>query len=154
MEAKYYLQDGANHQARAVLVFMQPYIDIEKSWDEERKRYCAKIEVARWENCREQGYVLSVKSKDYSKQLNIAFFEHRNSDSIHAVKWEQCTLNSPTIDTAKFPDDVYNTKFDTSFSVGYGKIVSMSEWIQNELEEFWTLTCQPAKDNEKKELTA
>ena len=68
--------------------------------------------VARWENCREQGYVISLRLPTYSKQLNIAFFEHRNTDSICAIVWEQRTLNSPTIETAEF-GDVYKTKWDT-----------------------------------------
>ena len=131
----YYMQDGANHQARAVLCFLQNF-NIEKSWSDDRKKYLAEINVARWENCREQGYVLCLRSKDYRKQLNIAFFEHRNTYSICAVKWEQDTMNSPNIDTAIF-GEAYKTRYDTSFDVRYGKIVEMSEWIEKELTKWW-----------------
>ena len=134
---KEYLQDGANYQARAVLMFLQSFAgDIESSWNKETKKYETEVKVARWENCREQGYVVSLRSKDYGKQLNIAFFEHRNSDSIHAVKWEQNTLNSPTIDTAKF-GDIYKDKYDTSFDVSYHKAPEMAQWIADQLEEFY-----------------
>jgi len=131
-----YLRDGANPQARAVLSFIQDFT-IEKSWNDEAKEYDACPKVARWENCREQGYVISMRTKDYQKQLNIAFFEHRNSDSIHAIKWEETTMNSPTIETAQFKGQVYKDKYDTSFSVPYGAIVKMAKWIETELTAFW-----------------
>lgn len=130
-----YLNDGANYQARATLMFLQRISVIEESWDDKFKRYDAKIWVARWENCREQGYVVSLMNNK-RKQLNIAFFEHRNSDEICAVKWQQESMNTLTIDTAKF-GDVYKNKYDTSHSVGYGKAYEMAEWIIGELTNHW-----------------
>lgn len=133
-----YLQDGANFQARAVLMFFQNF-DIEESWNTDRKQYMAKIEVARWENCREQGYILTLVNpkSGANEQLNIIFFEHRNSDNICAVKWTQpLTFNAPTIETAQF-GDVYKTKYDVSFEASYGEIRKMSEWIKNELTQYW-----------------
>jgi hypothetical protein len=135
-ELKNYQEDGANYQAKAVLAFTQRESNIEKSWDAEQKRYKAEPRVARWENCREQGYIISLKTEDYSKQLNIVFFEHRNSDSICAVKWEQSAMNTITIENAQF-GDVYKDKYDTSFSVGYGEVVKMADWITKELNDFW-----------------
>ena len=134
---KNYLDDGANYQARSVLMFLQNCSDIEESWDDIKKKYMADISVARWENCREQGYVVSLNSSDYKRCVHIAFFEHRNSDSICAVKWEQAGLiNSPTINTAKF-GDMYKDKYDVSFEVTWGKIKDMADWIKGELREFW-----------------
>lgn len=130
-----YLQDGANYQARAVLMFLQNFSNIEESWNDERKKYDAEILVARWENCREQGYVVSLVNKK-REQLNIAFFEHRNSDSICAVKWQQESMNALTIDNAKF-GNVYKDKFDTSHSVGHGRVYEMSEWIIEQFREHW-----------------
>lgn len=91
--------------------------------------------VARWENCREQGYVVCVKSPKATKQINIAFFEHRNSDEIHAVKWEQLSTNSLTIETAIF-GDIYKDKWDTSHKVPKGCARSMSIWIVSELSKW------------------
>lgn len=125
---------GANSQAEATLAYLRHFHAIEESWEDHD--YQARPTVARWENCREQGYVVSLRTKDYSKQLNIAFFEHRNTDSICAVKWEQNTINAPTIDTMK-ADDVYKDKYDTSHDVGYGKAQEMAAWIYAQLEEFW-----------------
>lgn len=130
-----YLQDGANYQARATLMFLQRNANIEESWNAEYKIYEAEIKVGRWENCREQGYVVSLRNKK-REQLNIAFFEHRNSDSICAIKWQQESLNTLTINNAKF-GDVYKDKYDTSYSVECGKAYEMSEWIIGQLTEHW-----------------
>ncbi len=135
--------DGANYQAQAVACFLKGKGDIEASWNKELHRYEAEIKVARWENCREQGYVVSLKSKDFAKQLNIAFFEHRNSDNICAVKWEQVTINSPTIDTATF-GDVYKDKWDVSKEVGCDEAAELADWIFNQLTSFWNATLSPA----------
>lgn len=129
--------EGAQAQANAVRAYLTMNDGIEKSWDIERKDYAAKPTIARWENCREQGYVISMRSRNYNKQINIAFFEHRNSDSIHAIKWEQLTLNSPTIDTAQFDGKVYKDKYDTSHSVGFRQAADMAEWIMDELTAWW-----------------
>ncbi len=132
----HYQQDGANNQAKAVLCFFQGFT-IEESWNAETKKYDAEPKVARWENCREQGYIVSLCSKDRLRQLNIAFFEHRNSDSICAIKWEQVSMNSITIDTAKFEDQCYNDKWDVSQSFGYGQVSEMASWITAQFSEFW-----------------
>lgn len=128
-----YMNDGANYQARAVLGFISNFeLDVEEG----QREYLATIKVARWENCREQGYVLSLLNEDY-KQLNIAFFEHRNSDEICAIKWIQNTINTPTIDTAEF-GDVYKDKYDVSYSVRWGEIKKMGDWICDELQKHWS----------------
>lgn len=135
---KAYFEDGANHQAQAVLAFLKYRGDIESSWNKESKRYDAEVQVSRWENCREQGYVVMLKAKfGKVRQLNVAFFEHRNSDNICAIKWEQWTTNAPTIDTAKFGGKVYNDKYDVSHDVGPGKADEMAQWIHDELTKFW-----------------
>ena len=81
-----------------------------------------------------------------SHQLNIAFFEHRNSDNICAVCWEQVTVNPPSIDlfneapfptdAAIFPPEVYVDKFDVSHSVSPGRPQEMAHWIQDQVDTF------------------
>jgi len=142
-----YNNDGANYQAQAVLAMLKGHGNIESSWNDQHKTYFADILVSRWQNCREQGYVLCLKGSGYTRQLNVAFFEHRNSDSICAIKWEQSTINAPTIDSAEF-GDVYKDKWDVSKSVGYGKVNEMADWIFNELTKFWEET---EKNSVKKE---
>jgi hypothetical protein len=70
------------------------------------------------------------------RQLNIAFFEHRNSDDICAIEWEQITINAPTIDSAEF-GGMYKNKFDVSQSFRYGEAIKMAEWIYGRLNDFW-----------------
>lgn len=140
-----YLQDGANHQARAVLCYLQGF-SVEESWNKEFSRYEAEPNVSRWENCREQGYVITMRAKN-GKCVNIAFFEHRNSDEICAIKWTQSLINAPTIDTAEYGGAVYKDKWDVSKSVKPGQIDEMSQWISDELTAFWLLNVKekPAK---------
>lgn len=129
----YYMVDGASAQAQAVLAFLKDF-HIEDSWDSETKRYDAEVSVGRWENCREQGYVLSLTNKR-SKQLNIAFFEHRNNDSICAMKWEKSYMNTPTIaDLEKTDNFSYPQGY---FSVPYGDILNMVDYIKGELTLHW-----------------
>lgn len=128
--------DGADAQAQATLAYLSGRDGIEKSWCSDKSRYMADPKVSRWENCREQGYVVVLRSEDYKRQLNIAFFEHRNSDNICAIKWEQKTMNSPTIDTAEF-GDIYKDKYDVSKSLSEGCPSDMADWIYEQLEDFW-----------------
>lgn len=126
---KEYLQDGADYQSRAVLMLVQGLLDDAYFGYE-------KPTVARWSNCREQGYVISTHTFK-EKDMHIAFFQHRNSDSIHAVRWEEHYMtNPPTIETADF-GDVYKDKFDTSFQVKPHEIEKMSSWIVAQLKEYY-----------------
>lgn len=125
---KEYLQDGADYQSRAVLMLIQGLLG---GYEFGYK----KPTVARWSNCREQGYVISTNTFK-GKDMHIAFFQHRNSDSIHAVRWEEPYIeNPPTIDTANF-GEVYKDKFDTSFQVKPHEIAKMSEWIVEQIRAY------------------
>lgn len=131
--------DGADCQSRAVRAYLTAYDGLECSWSDEHKEYMARVEINRWHNCREQGYVVTMRSKNLRRQINIAFFEHRNSDEICAVRWEQRTLNPPTIDNAEF-GSVYKNKYDVSKSVRWGEALKMAQWVYDELESFWNAT--------------
>lgn len=132
--------DGANQQARAVLALLQSQ-NIDKAYSTERHGYAygdfdnEGPQVDRWHNCREQGYVIHWQLKD--EQLNIAFFEHRNSDSICAVMWKQRTMNAPTIETMDTKGTVYKDKYDTSRDVSPGQYDDMVEWIMEQLTAFY-----------------
>lgn len=145
-----YLQDGANEQAQAVLALVK-YL-----WSEDNDEHIdTEARVGRWENCREQGYVISIKGGIGLEQVNIAFFEHRNSDVICAIKWHQSTINTPTIDVAEnidFNGEVYQEdKYDVSRSVGFGKVKEMAEWIVDELEKYVELVRNGNPQTQNKE---
>lgn len=130
--------DGACASAQAVLAYLQ-HMNIEESWSSERRTYLAQPKVARWENGREQGYVVSMTDSEFLKktQINIAFYEHRNSDNIVAIVWEQVTLNSPTIDTINTNGTVFKDKWDVTKSFDYDLAWSMASWIREQLTDFW-----------------
>lgn len=129
--------DGANYQAQCVLAILR-HLAIEESWDADRMAYdfepWSYPEVDRWQNCREQGYVIYWRLS--RKQINIAFFEHRNSDNICAVEWEQLTTNAPTIDTMD-RNQIYKDKWDVSKTVSYNKFSEMADWIMERLTAFY-----------------
>lgn len=128
--------DGANFQAQAVLALLRYNIGdgIEASWDDAHKRYMAEPRVVRYDNCREQGYVVYLRSRDYQHQINVAFYEHRNSDSICAVVSAERTLNAPRLgDMTKAMGD----KWDVAHSVGVGRVAEMAEWVARQLLDFW-----------------
>jgi len=129
--------DGANSQAQAVLAYLRGNEGIEGSFDSERVQFLACPRVSRWENCREQGYVVTMRSLGHKKQINIAFFEHRNSDEICAIVWEQITTNAPTIDTMETGGTVYKDKYDLTQSFKYGEAQKMADFIYQTLTEFW-----------------
>lgn len=120
--------------------------EIQESWNAEQRRYVAEPLIARWENCREQGYVITLRTP--GQTLHIAFFEHRNSDSICAIRWKQSVINSPTIDTAQFNGECYRDKYDVSHQVEYGEITEMANWIRDQLTAFW-ISQQPKVKGEK-----
>lgn len=129
--------DGANHQAQAVLAMVRYLIGdgIEASWNDEWKQYDAEPKVTRYDNCREQGYIVFMRSKRRDKQINIAFYEHRNSDQIYVQVVEKNTFNSPVA------SDIYATmkdKYDCAFSAGCGQIEPVAKFVKNALVEFWS----------------
>lgn len=137
--------DGANFQAQAVLAYLRARSGIEQSWNDERHQYDAEPKISRWENCREQGYIVWMRGVGYSGQINIAFFEHRNSDNICAIEWEQTTTNAPTIDTMDTGNKVYKDKWDVSYSVGPGSASDLADWIFDRLTAFWLASVNKAR---------
>ena len=109
-----------------------------------------RIETAPWYNGRERGIVISV-CKYAGDVLRIAIFEHRNSDSICALKWRSPVgMNPPTIQSdgpLAYPTD--NKHADIAFSVGPGEIGKMADWVTDQIdEEIRSLnsSCNPPSD--------
>ena len=119
---------GINEQALAVLAFLA-----------DREIEGAITATSPWYNCRERGVTFSISSGYVDSVLRIAVFEQRNSDSLHALRWEDemWKLNPPIGDESierAYPTD---SKYDTAFNVPYGHIGKMAEWVYRELEEFF-----------------
>lgn len=128
---------NVNWQADGVLAALRSNEGIQASWDSEKHKYLAEPEVNPWFNGRERGYVISLRSSDYLRCLNIAFFEHRNSDQICAVKFEFTGINPPTIKDIPDTHPYYESKYNYDKDVSYGQFVEMSKWIMTEFENWW-----------------
>ena len=124
-------------QSNAVRAYLEQYDGVEPSWSDERKRY-QDVLISEWHNGRELGWVVMFRNAE-NAQLNIAFYEHRNSDEICAIKWVQNTMNPPTIETAKF-GDVCKDKYDVSYFTSCGQAKDMAEWIYDQLCEHWNVS--------------
>ena len=100
-----------------------------------------------WYNGREKGIVISM-SIYYEKNIHIAFFEHRNSDAIHCLKWEtnRPYYNHPLEDPKIF-DIAYSndSKWDTAKSFPVGEIGNCADWICDKFKNFYTSQKKEAK---------
>lgn len=132
--------DGANPQAQAVLAYLAGFGGIEESYED--RRFLAEPTVARWYNCREQGYVVSMRSRRGNRQINIAFFEHRNSDGICALEWEQVTTYGNPPNLSDMPRDLpwFEDKYAVSHEEEWGRAAEMAHWIFDRLTAFWIET--------------
>ena len=143
IEISRYMDDGAGWQEQAVLAYVRKLADSVKDIrvscrvsDEEKaeiKRLLSfiHVDVGRYENCREQGYIFSVSC--FSKRLNIAVFEHRNSDILCLNVFDGVFINTPTW------EDVWKgkeSKWDYDYRFEYGQIVECGDKILSLLKEF------------------
>lgn len=121
-------------QAEAVKAYLENNYDgIEPSWDDQAKAY-DEVSIAPWYNGREKGYVLEMH-KDRN-QIAIAFYEHRNSDSIVVLIWlpEKFSINPRTL--ADAPWNVPGQKYQTEF-FSYNKAYEVAQFIYDTLESWY-----------------
>jgi len=121
MKICYYLEDGANWQAQCVLAYL--------------KRQDIDIDVTRYDNCREQGYIFFKKVWKGTKlyQKNVAVYEHRNSDALCIVAFDKVTANDPQ------NSDVWENmedKWDTTNDFRCGEIVKCGDAIIDIFNKF------------------
>lgn len=129
-----YLHDGANWQAQAVLAYLRSHYEnvVEGSWNEDYHYYTAHFDVGRYENCREQGYIFSLRY--WNGQRNYAVYEHRNSDNLCVVVFDEMTINTPEAKMVwnAMGDDKYNVTKKFSF----GEIVDCGDYIIEDAQNF------------------
>lgn len=129
------LTDQTCAAAKAVRAYIECRGGIEASWD--GNQYTARPYVAEWHNGRENGYVFYMWGKGIKRQINIAVFEHRNSDNICCVAWisDGIMLNPPTL--ADIPEGTYKDKYDVTKSLPYTGAHEMADYVCARFEEFW-----------------
>lgn len=96
-----------------------------------------RISTAPWYNGRERGFTFTLSN--YKKTLHIAVFEHRNSDSICALRWEVELpgMNPPSMatDGAKaYPTD--HKYDDIAHSVRYDEAGHIAAWVEGQFTDF------------------
>lgn len=131
-----YMNDGANWQAQAILAYLKSHINcaIQKSWNPLYRSYDVDILVGRYENGREQGYVVSVLYQYIKAQKTFAFYEHRNSDNIYVLHTDELVgFDTPSKEIVY---DKYKDKWDCDKSFKFGEIVECGDYILDEIENF------------------
>lgn len=129
---------GISSQPMAILHFMQ---NMEPAFANYKNEFYTDVnfQTLPWYNGRERGIVISM-SINYQTNIHIAFFEHRNSDAIHCLKWitKSPYCNHPLEDPNIF-EVAYKgkTKWDTSKSFLEGEIGKCADWIYGEFEDFY-----------------
>lgn len=122
---------GISEQSWAVAHLLSPKLDEYFNWPD---RLYPWVRIQPWYNCRETGFVFQLLTQDKGV-LNIAVFEHRNSDELCAWRWKsEYPKDQPTTDDV--PDEVAPDKYTHSFKCGYGEIGSMAEYVMKEFERF------------------
>ena len=131
---KYYMHDGANWQARAVLAYLQySTVSVVESEvcsmnNKTGHKHIPIFEVGRYENCREQGYVVSLLL--HTEQIHIAFYEHRNSDNICILMSQGFSMNTPSIEFMWKDRGENASKYDYNKDFQFGQIVECGEYIE------------------------
>ena len=128
-----YLDDGANWQAQAVLAYLRSMYSwvVNKTYNKEGNYNEAEFMVGRYENCREQGYVFSLRYKN--EQRNYAIYEHRNSDNLIVVIFDLLSINTPC------GEDVWGNmedKYDYPKAFSCGQIVECGDYIIEDAQNF------------------
>ena len=129
-----YMHDGANWQAQSVLAYLRVTKDnaIDKTWNLAFRKYDASVEVGRYENCREQGYIFSVQYK--GEQRNYCVYEHRNSDELCVVVFDGVTINTPTNDMVfKAMGD---SKWNYTKAFPCGQIMECGDYILDDIKKW------------------
>lgn len=140
MEIKCYLNDGACWQAQCALAYLRYAEETikESSWNEKVGVYLASIHVGRFENCREQGYVFSIKTLNHpDRQGNWVVYEHRNVDHAMCFFFNGTFINTPTLD--EICDMMDNGSYVEKKDFGYD-INKMLKWLKEDMTE-WVDDC-------------
>lgn len=126
-----YMNDGANWQAQAVLACVRHHT---KSCFDSDGQDKAVVLVGRYENCREQGYVITLTLNECKPMISYCVYEHRNSDSICVQMFHASCMNTPSI------DDVFygkRDKWDIDKRFDCGNIYDCALFIVQDMATRW-----------------
>lgn len=129
-----YMHDGANWQSQCVLAYLRVTKNnaIDKTWNLAFRKYDASVEVGRYENCREQGYIFSVQYKN--GQRNYCVYEHRNSDELCVVVFDAVTINTPTSEMVC--NAMRDSKWNYTKAFPCGQIMECGDYILGDMKKW------------------
>lgn len=139
---EHYFCDGANYTIQALMCLCKKiggnldmpteYAEVMEIKDPYSRWNAPTLMVGRYENCREQGYTLSLVAQDCSEQIaHYTIFEHRNSDNICIQKFRGQFINTPGI------DDIWKDrkdKWDIDQSFDYNEVWEAYQWLRDDIE--------------------
>jgi hypothetical protein len=130
MNIRHYMHDGADWQAQAVLAYMRGHI-FQVEDEVKKKDNWGMSYVGRYENCREQGYVFSIKVG--LEQRHYAVYEHRNSDRICVLISDGVCMDTPNVEFMWKDRGENATKYDYNKDFRCGEIMECGEWIIDDM---------------------
>jgi len=139
MNLKDYMNDDACWAARAVLAFLQG--NTYQITEDKYFNHNIDLLVGRYENCREQGYVFTIKfwgikdGRHQHIQRNYAVYQHRNSDTICVLISNASTINTPGIDEMwkEKGENPRSSQYDQGFD--WDDIKGCANYIINDMME-------------------
>ena len=120
------------HKPYLLICELQKNNAMSNTWNDENKMYLADVFVGRYENCREQGYIFSVRYK--GKQRNYVVYEHRNSDQLCVVAFDAFSIGTPQKELVW--DAMGDNKWNYTKAFGFGETVSCGDYIVENMKEF------------------
>ena len=124
---EYYLTDGRAGMNVQAFVLMQAMahetMDLPPSFF---------ISTRPYSNCREMGFVIQLH-RPKADPLNLAFFEHRNSDNLCALRWEGHTPINGGVTPNDIPEGVYPDKWAVAKSWPHLAIADAITWARDQI---------------------
>lgn len=123
MKLENFMNDGADTQAQIVALLLRNRAEmiIDSS--------LGGISIGRYENGREQGYVITLRYRDF--QVNYAVYEHRNCDELCIIRNDARTIGTPYFVAMLQGRD---GKWDVDANFEYGKWQDCANWIEDDMK--------------------
>ena len=130
MELQNYLSDGANWQAVGVMAYLRSRTEYAMNTATHANVF-SQLTIGRYENCREQGYIVSCKVN--GGQRNWCFYEHRNTDRLCVVVFDCFSIDTPSKEKVW---EVMKDKYDVTKDFECGEILECGQYILEDIKEF------------------
>ena len=118
---------GMNRQVYVLLQAMAlTEIDLPKS---------AWMTTAPYGNCREQGFVLTIRNPS-GEYRHICFYQHRNADTLCCLVWDGPADISGVYRCDNIPTEIFRDKWTSTKYWPYMSIDDAIDWTREEIAKF------------------